>query len=628
MPTPPLKKKHIPQTLQEAMALHDAGQIAEAEILYQRILGADGKDINALLNLSTLYSQSGQLEQALPLLKRLLPLVPSNAYTRFAYANVLMKLKRYEEALASFDKAIAFEPKNPNYHFNRALTLDALNRLEEALSSYNRAIELQPNYTEALINHANNLYRLERFAEALTLCDSIIRDQPDLALAYNTRGNVHGALGKPQEALADYNKAIALQPDLAIAHNNRGNILGQTNDATAALSSYDEAITLNPLYTDALNNRATALNKLGRHEEALATCHQILSLNPELAQAYDTRGNAYVGLHRFIEGLADYDKALALQPTLTTTPWNKALTALLIGNLEEGYALYESRWKTEFQRDDVRSFAQPLWLGQIPLAGKTLYIYPEQGFGDYIQFSRYLPLLTAMGANLLVEAPTALLPLLKPSFPDPSIRFLEPGDALPEFDLQCPVMSLPHAFQTTLNTIPNPGPYLQAPPSRQTKWQERLGTKTRKRIGLVWSGSTAHIKDAKRSLPLAALAPLFALPFEFHSLQKEIRPSDEAALGKLITHQQALEDFADTAALVAAMDLVISVDTSVAHLAGALGTPLWVMLPHTPDYRWLLDREDSPWYPSARLFRQPAPDDWSSVVARLVDRLEKEANHA
>jgi hypothetical protein len=300
---------------------------------------------------------------------------------------------------------------------------------------------------------------------------------------------------------------------------------------------------------------------------------------------------------------------------------------LLLGDYEEGWELYEWRWK-DWGRDFVRPFPQPLWLGDAPIAGKTLLIHPEQGLGDFIQCCRYIPMVEAMGAKVLVEVTAPLVPLI--STLKGSFSVVRSGQPLPHFDFHCPIMSLPLAFRTTVETIPANVPYLFADPARKALWQQRLGPRTRMRVGLAWSGNPSHKNDLNRSMPFRALAPWLALAVDFHVLQKDIRPEDAAALAQfpnVQVHSAELGDFADTAALADEMDLVISVDTSVAHLAGALGRPLWVLLPFNPDYRWFLDRSDSPWYPSATLFRQPALGDWDSVVAAVEAQLHNAAGN-
>jgi hypothetical protein len=298
---------------------------------------------------------------------------------------------------------------------------------------------------------------------------------------------------------------------------------------------------------------------------------------------------------------------------------------LLRGEFAAGWALYEWRWKSQvLKQDAARRPSEPLWLGDAPVAGKTILVHPEQGFGDFIQFCRYVPQLEAMGARVILEVHAALMPVVA-TLATTATLVTKGRDALPPFDLHCPVLSLPHAFATTPETVPSTVPYLAADAEKIAAWESRLGEKIVPRIGLAWSGSPTHTNDHARSIPLALLEPLLALPIEFHSLQKEFRAADQAVLqglAMLHTHAAQLADFSDTAALVATLDLVITVDTSVAHLAGAMGRPVWLLLPQIPDYRWMLERSDTPWYPTMRLFRQHKRGDWAGVIAEVAVALE------
>ena len=386
---------------------------------------------------------------------------------------------------------------------------------------------------------------------------------------------------------------------------------------------FDRALAVQPELAEAFNNRGTALAGLRRFADAVLSYDRALALQPGVAEVLVNRGNAFLQMLDLSAALWDFEQAIVFNPEYSTAFWCKAVLKILLGDYLEGWRLFEWRWRDE-QKQQLRVFSQPLWLGAECVAGKTVLVYPEQGLGDFIQFCRYVVLLVGAGARVVLEAPLALHALLE-SLP---VEFclLKVGDVVPVFDLQCPIMSLPLAFGTTLESIPAAVPYLAAEPGRQAFWQGRLGEKSALRVGLVWSGSAAHRNDFNRSIPLALFAPLLRLPFEFHAVQKEFRPEDAALLaelGNVHTHAACLGDFADTAALLSELDLVICVDTSVAHLAGAMGRPLWVLLPFLPDYRWLLGREDCPWYPTARLFRQPAFGDWASVVARVVEDLQR-----
>ena len=423
------------------------------------------------------------------------------------------------------------------------------------------------------------------------------------------------------EALASFEKAIAINPCYEAAFYNAGNALLILRQLEIGLGFLDRAIELNPQSAMAHTSRGNALKCLWRIDEALESYATAIALQPDYHEPYCKRGILYQDIKRLDEALADYEQAVALKPDFANAHWNKGLLKILTGQYEEGWSLYEWRW-LDTGKKQVRHYSQPQWLGDQDLTGKTLLIFPEQGFGDIIQFCRYIPLLENLAAKVVFEVPAGLLSLF--SSLQGHFELVSRGETLPDFDLYCPVMSLALAFKTTLATIPSTVPYLHADEHRQTQWRQRLGEKTAFRVGLVWSGSKAHPDDRNRSMSLDRLTPLLELPVEFHCLQKEIREEDQPLLQQfpaLKTHMDELNDFADTAALVSAMDLVISVDTSIAHLAGALAKPVWVLLPYAPDYRWLLDRADSPWYPTATLFRQSAPKDWDAVTTEVLNRL-------
>ncbi|HET7910676.1 MAG TPA: glycosyltransferase family 9 protein, partial [Pseudolabrys sp.] len=307
-------------------------------------------------------------------------------------------------------------------------------------------------------------------------------------------------------------------------------------------------------------------------------------------------------------------------PDFPEPHWNTASLRLLTGDFSRGWAEYEWRWKKESMARRMRNFSQPLWLGGDDIAGRTILLHSERGFGDTIQFCRYVPLAAARGACVILEVEKPLQRLMTTLAG--AAQVVTRAGPLPEFDLQCPLLSLPFAFQTELGTIPWSGPYLRPQSRELTAWDVRLGGKRRPRIGLAWSGSPAHERDAFRSINLCALLPLLNIDATFVSLQKDVRPADAAVLdqcGDVLLFASALNDFSDTAALISKLDLVISVDTSIVHLAGALGRPVWVLLPYIPDWRWLLDRDSTPWYPSARLFRQDDTRTWDNVINRVRD---------
>jgi tetratricopeptide (TPR) repeat protein len=507
-----------------------------------------------------------------------------------------------------------------------ALHLSALikarrRQFQEALAGYDRALAVRPQHCEALYNRGNALLKLKRFAEALASYDRALVVRPDHAEALNNRGNALQELERHEEALASYDRALAARPDYAEALGNRGVTLQKLGRSAEALASQDRALALRPDYVEAHNNRGNALQALGRFDAALASYDLALAARPDYAEAHNNRGNALKRLKRFDEALASYDRAVAARPDYAEAHVNKSLVLLLTGNLETGWREFEWRWQKEEFKPLRRDFRQPVWCGQDGIEGKAILLHCEQGFGDTIQFCRYVPMLAARGAHVLLEAPAPLQRLMGGLAGVAGI--IPQGDKLPHFDLHGPLLSLPLAFGTGLRSIPANAPYLAVPAQDPPRWDGALGSRNRPRIGLAWSGSAA---DPNRSIRLQALLQLLDGGARFVSLQKELSPDDAAILrdrSDLLHFGDELKDFADTAAVISNLDLVVSIDTSVAHLAGALAKPVWVLLPFVPDWRWLLDREDSPWYPSARLFRQNAPGDWSGVISRVAAALAK-----
>ena len=427
------------------------------------------------------------------------------------------------------------------------------------------------------------------------------------------------------EALASYAEALRLRPDYVDAVYNRATVLHRLGRWEEALAGYEAALGMKADHADALNNRAAVLDEIGRSEESLPGFDAALAARPTYAQAHSNKARALQELGRWDDALAHFERAIALDPALVEAQWNRALLLLLLGDFERGWPAYEWRWKVASMRPFLREFNRPLWNAREPLAGRTVLVHAEQGVGDTLQFARYLPRVAEESARVILEAAPALRPRLEASFP--AITVIGRGDALPPYDVHCALGSLPLAFGTTLATIPPPA-VIRSPASRERAWSGRLAPTRSLRIGIAWAGNPQHVNDRRRSMPLQALAPLLGEPFEFHALMKDLRTEREAvraAFPNLRLWTDELGDFAETAALIADLDLVITVDTAVAHLAGSMGKPVWVMLPNVPDFRWLLDRPASPWYPSARLFRQRARGDWTSVVAEVRGALREMA---
>jgi tetratricopeptide (TPR) repeat protein len=520
-------------------------------------------------------------------------------------------------ALAHFSRAVEVAPDFAQGFNNRGVVLQQMKRWEEALASFERAAAIQPAFVDALYNRGVVLSEMKRWDEALQAYARALELDPRNARVHNNRGNVLQKLKRWNEALASYQKALELRPDYSEALTNRGAVLRELRRWDEAVANYRKALTLRPDYAEALSNLALALKEMNRWDEALQYCDRALAARPGFPEALNNRGFVLHDLRRWDEALASYQQAIDARPDYAEPRWNMSLLHLLRGDYARGWDLFEWRWKTEDIAPQFRAFAEPLWLGQEDIAGKSVLIHSEQGLGDTIQYARYVHEVAGRGAKVVFETPAALQSLMASSFPE--ARVVAKNAPHGGVDFQVPLASLPLAFGTTVETIPARVPYLAVEDARQRQWNERLGPRTKKRIGIAWAGNPAQRNDHNRSMAFRHLAPLLEMDFEFHCLQKDLRPGDGEALAKfpkLKRWDAQLGDFADTAALANALDLVISVDTSIAHLAGALGRPTWILLTWMADYRYFLDREDSPWYPTARLFRQPRPGDWDAVVER------------
>lgn len=667
--------------------MHQRGKPVEALSLIGKALAANAKTPAAHSNHGIVLAVLNRHAEAVSAYERAIALKPDYAEAHNNRGNALRALKRADDALAAYERALALKPDYAEAHNNRGNALMELGRPDDALASYDWALACRPAYVDALVNRAQCLTVLKRSDEALADLEQALAQNPRHVAALKERGRLshdRGALAAAldcydrclaqapddaetharrglalrdlkrfDEAFAAYDRALALEPDFIDAVVARGNVFYQMGRFIEALAEYERALVMQPDFAYGLNNRGNALHALGRHCEALTSYQQALTLNPGYTEAYNNRGNALVELNRLDEALIDYDaaiagkpfasalinrgsalrylgrtdeamasfeQAIALEPNMPEAHWNKALLCLTLGDYARGFEGYEWRWRGATELIP-RGFSQPQWRGE-DISRKTIFLHAEQGFGDSIQMLRYLPQVKAKAAHVVLELPDPLMPLLGPMAE--GVTVLNRGTAQPPFDVHCPLMSLPLAFGTRLDTIPASIPYLRPPAERLAAWRTRLPRTDKARVGLVWSGKPSHKNDHNRSIPLTKLAPLIAVPgFTFVSLQREYRDADLPVLEQMSIQRidAALNDFADTAAALERCDLVIAVDTAVAHLAGSLGRPTWVLLSHIQDWRWLRDRADSPWYPSARLFRQPRDGKWDGVIAVLAREL-------
>ena len=630
IPSRPTAGRSIPpSSLQEALALHRAGKTTEAEAAFQAILAREPRHFDALYWLALIKLRGQRPTEALPLLDRAIEVNPRSALALNARGSALRSLKQPEAALECYDRALAVEPDEVNVLNNRGNVLKDLGRHQDAIACYERAIAVQGEFPEAHFN----------------------------------RGLAFEAMGDYAKALVCFDQALGLRPNYAEAWNSRGIVLQNQKHLNEALASFEEALRHKPIYPDALSNRGAALHALERYDEALATYDRVVVMKPDHAEAFYNRGNTlraldllHASIRSFTRGIEikpvypeaytnrglveqdvgdvpgamrSFEAAIQQRPDHVEAHWNLSLALLVSGDLLRGFEKYEWRWKRPTVKLPPESHLAPRWTGEVPLAGKTILLRSEQGFGDTIQFCRYAALCRAQGARVVLEIQRDLVPLMRTLEGPDSV--IARGDPLPPHDLQCPLLSLPHAFRTRLDSIPSSARYLAADPAKVAAWQARLQDRAGPQVGLVMSGSPTHGRDRDRSIALHTFMTEVPLALNWVSLQKECRKLDQSlidARDDIRFFGSELLDFSDTAALVAAMDLVVTVDTSVAHLAGALGRPVWVMLPFSPDWRWLWHGEQTPWYPGMRVFRQPAVGDWNRVFARLKAELSARYPHA
>ncbi|MET3131083.1 Flp pilus assembly protein TadD [Oxalobacteraceae bacterium GrIS 1.11] len=514
-------------------------------------------------------------------------------------------------------------PPPPDAALQEAIALHQRGQLEQAAALYLAILEREPDNFDAL--HLLGVFALQS-DDAQAACDLIGRALTLRPRDVPAHANLGLALQKLQRwdaALLCYQEALQIDPGHLQALNNCGATLRQMRRLDEAQACFERALRSAPADPDALNNLGQVLIEQGRYDAALACLERALGVAPDHVAALFNRANALQYQNRLGEALLAYQDVLRIAPAHVDANFNEGVCRLLGGDFDGGWPKYEWRREKDAYLPLKRAFPQAPWLGQPNLRGKTILVYAEQGLGDTLHFCRYVAPLAALGAQVVLRVQPALLPLLGGL--DGAWRVLADGAPLPPFDYHCPLMSLALALHTTPSTIPAPRSYLSADSARARAWQARLGRRDKPRIGIAWAGSAAHANDRRRSIALQQLLGLVSPQAQFVALQKELGPLDRTLLDQhrdILHFGQFQGDFAETAALVAEMDLVITVDTALAHLAGAMGKPVWILLPFAPDWRWMLERDDSPWYRSATLFRQPAGGDWDSVLARVGAQLQ------
>lgn len=576
---------------------------------------------------ATLYDLD-RFEEAVACFGKALDLRPGYAEARYNRGNAFRALGRFGEALECYGAVLSLRPDDAEAWNNQGTSLHSLARFEEALESFDRALALRADCAQAHYNRACTLHSLARSAQALAAFDAALAIKPDLVEALLNRGNLLREFRRFEEALDSYERALAAAPDNAEIWNNRAQVLAALKRHAEALASCDAALAKRPDFPEAMNNRGTVLSGLGRFEEALACYDAAIALRPNFAEALCNRGLAQKELGLLPEALASYDQALAIEPEHPECQWNRAVSLLLAGSFAQGWRAYE--WRRRRDNWIARDLPGPEWRGGAP-ANRRLYFYSEQGLGDAIQFARFAARLAKAGAHVFLEVRPCLKQLMGSLA---GVSVIGKGEPLPAFDAHLPLMSVPPLLQLAPGHFGQGVPYLSAEPERLAKWANRMPP-GEFRVGIVWQGNPFGDVDRGRSIPLRAFAPLSRIPgVTLVSLQKNdgLEQLEDPCGFEVATlgadFDAGPDAFLDSAAAIMALDLVISSDTAIAHLAGALGRPVWVALKHVPDWRWMLGRGDSPWYPSMRLFRQRQPGDWRSVFEQTAEEVAGTARKA
>jgi len=633
------------------LALKTQGRLTEAIASFQEALRLRTDFAEAYNNLGVTFKERGNADEAVASLRDALSRNPDFVEAHNNLGTVLESTGNLDEASSCYRRALRGRPDFAEAHHNLGNVLNQLGKHAEALTHYQQAVELKPDYrdgggvvtaprgpdnqdaadgeqhqgrrladTLALAIHYHESGELQMAARYYR---QVLAEDPEHADALYRLGGICLALRQFDEAVVNFQQLLRLWPNEAAVHSDLGIGLARLGKLDEAVASFRKAVSLNPQYAEAYNSLGIALAEQGQYDEAVGCYQQALALKSHNPEACYNLGNLLRDRGQLLEAQANYQQALRFKPDHAEAHTNLAMTWLLLGDFGRGWPGYEWRWKTPGFA--CRPFSQPLWDGS-PLAGCTILLHAEQGLGDTLQFIRYAPLVKQRGGFVIVECQQTLLPLLATC---PGIDELIPyGSTLPAFDMQAPLMSLPLLLGTHLATLPADVPYLSAPPERREHWRTELAATQAFKVGVFLQGDPRQRKNRQRSLPLAAFAPLARLVgVQLCSLQKgpgAEQVAEAAGRFPLIDLGSRFENFADTAAALVNLDLIITVDSAVAHCAGALGVPVWTLLHYAADWRWLLYREDSPWYPTMRLFRQKEPGNWDDVLARVAAELSKQ----
>ncbi len=532
---------------------------------------------------------------------------------------------KFKEAKANLINILNIQPNNTTALELLGITYASIGEHKNALECFVKITKIKPDSAVAWSNRGNALKELKQYDQAIASYDKAINLNPNYEKAWSNRGNALKDLKQYEQALASYDKAIHLKPDYPEAWSNRGVTLQELNLYDEALASYNQAINFRHGYAEAWSNRSVTLKELKQYDQALSSCDKAISLKPDYPEAWSNRGIILQELRQYDKALISYNKAINLKPDYADAYWNKSLAQLLTSDFSEGWANYEYRWLRK--NAEMKSHQTlPNLVSINDIESTTILVWSEQGYGDTLQFSRYVPLLASLGADVVFEVQAPLKSLIQESFP--SIKIITRDEIVSGIDYQVPLMSLPRLFSTDLSKLPYLENYLKPSPDNLDQWKAKLNlNSSRANIGIACSGSEAHINDKNRSMALHFFEPLAKVANLF-LIQKDLRENDKDFLShhpEIVFFGSQISTFEDTASIVQQMDLIVTVDTSLIHLSGAMGKASKLLVPWNPEWRWLLDRSDSPWYPSVKIFRQPNAGDWESVIQDVISNMKSVA---
>ncbi|MFM9912420.1 MAG: tetratricopeptide repeat protein [Methylophilaceae bacterium] len=617
-------------SLEQAIQFHMNGDLDKAELLYMQLLGQDDNDEEVLYLIGMLACDLGVFDAACQFLQKAVDLSPLFVDATQQLAVALNGCGKPHEALVYYRRALKAEPDNPLALNQCASILIGLDRPEEAEEYVQQALKVSPENAASLMHLGRIALLQDKPAAAEDLFNKSLQHSADDVNCLNWLGLAQLQQDKYADAQRALQKAVTLDPDLAQAHNNLGLAQHRQGELSNAVASFKSALSIDESYVSAKINLANSLRILGQHDAACETLQSVLATHPQSTEALNNLATVYQDMGQTHQALSCLEQASRINPSLPHVKWNTALAQLLLGDYLNGWANFESRW--EGCSNLKNAYQKPLntaWRGE-DLSNKTLLLWAEQGFGDTLQFVRFVENLLKLGAKIILEVQKELVGLLQNTFKTTTV--IASGETIPAYDYHCPMMSLPFHLGITLENPSNSTPYLMADKKKTAYWRKKLNSTQGKKVGLVWAGSSRGsnielvVIDARRSLKLSALADILGiLGYSFFSLQKGEHSKQIRELGlndQLIDFSEEWTDFEDTAAFIANLDMVISVDTAVAHLAGALGKETWLLNRHDTCWRWLADRNDSPWYPTLRLFRQPKLGDWDTVISNVAKALK------